>query len=80
MGHGRRRCLHIGSRHQLAFHYAIGLFQDLEQLRANGEAVAPSQFQNFAGIAEAGTHHDCFIAVRLVVVVDRTDRHHTRVF
>lgn len=65
---------------ELALQLAFILGQFIEQVRADGQAVAAGKGFDFSGAAEGGAHDDRLDVVRLVVVVDFTDGDDARIF
>lgn len=68
------------ARGELARQGALVIAELLQQLRADGQAVAAGQLLDLADVAEAGAHDHGVVAVGLVVIVNTRDRLHARVF
>lgn len=79
-GNTLRTRFHFTGIYQLTLNSAFAFGQLFQQRRGDGQAVTASQFQNFANVTEACAHHDGFIAVLLVILVDFADGNHARIF
>ncbi len=79
-GNTLRTRFHFTGIYQLTLNGAFAFGQLFQQRRGDGQAVTASQFQNFANVTEACAHHDGFIAVLLVILVDFADGNYARIF
>jgi hypothetical protein len=66
-------------RTELALGSALGVFQLIEQLWANGKQIASGRPDNLICVSETRAHHLRLISIFLIVLVDAHDRRNSRI-